>query len=143
MRRKPFIPRIAMTLLLGWYLGGERAEAEVRLSGTPDRVVLTTNDATIAEILYALRSAFHVEVKLQGATARKFTGVYSGPVRQVLSRLLTGDNYIFHFASDGMSILLLGRSAADNTAVLSSLVAGSQVSRLVALRQEQTKKKSD
>jgi hypothetical protein len=42
------------------------------------RVVLQTNDATMAEIIAALRSAFDLEVTLKGATARKFTGVYSG-----------------------------------------------------------------
>ena len=88
MQRKPLLLQIVMTLLLTWCLSGESAEAQVCLSGTPERVVLTTNDATLAEILTELRSVFDVEIKLQGGTARKFTGTYIGSVRQVLSRLL-------------------------------------------------------
>jgi hypothetical protein len=143
MRRKPFIPQIAMTLLLGWCLSGVCAEAEVRLSGRPDRVVLTTNDATMEEILAALRSTFDVEVKLKGATARKFTGVYYGSVRQVLSRLLTGDDYILRSASDGISIRLFGKSALDSAAAPSTLLAAAQGSRLVALRQGRVKRQGD
>jgi hypothetical protein len=90
-----------------------------------------------------LRSAFDVEVKLKGATARKFSGVYAGPPRQVLSRLLAVEDYILRSGSEGISILLIGRSAADSAAAPSSPVAASQGSRLVALRQGRLKRKSD
>jgi hypothetical protein len=143
MRRKSFLPQFATAMILAWCLSSGRGAAEVRLSGTQERVVLQTQDATMPEILAALRSAFGVEVKLKGATARKFTGVYTGPLRQVLSRLLTGEDYILRSGSEGMSILLIGRSAADNAAAPSSPVAASQGSRLVALRQGRVKRNSD
>ena len=54
VRRKPaLLPQIATVLLLAWCLSCRRSEAEVCLSGTPDRIVLQTNDATIVEILAA------------------------------------------------------------------------------------------
>jgi hypothetical protein len=139
MRRKPFLPQIAMSALLAWGLSGEHAAAEVRLSGTPDRVVLTTNDATIAEILAALRTTFDIAVTLKGATARKFTGTYIGSPSQVLSRVLKGEDYVLRSASDGMSIRLLGNSASD-AATAASGPAVSQGSRLVALRQGRIKR---
>jgi hypothetical protein len=142
MRRKPFLPEIAMAVLLAWCLSGEHAEAEVRLSGTPDRVVLTTDDATIAEILTALRTAFDTAVTLKGATARKFTGTYIGSPSQVLSRVLKGEDYILRSASDGISIRLLGKSASDSAPAASG-PAASQGSRLVALRQGQLKRNGE
>jgi hypothetical protein len=134
VRRKPFFPRIAMSVLLAWCLSGEHAEAEVHLSGTPDRIVLTTNDATIAEILDALRTAFDIAVTLNGTTARKFTGTYIGSPSHVLSRVLKGEDYVLRTASDGISIRLLDKSASDSAAAPSGQ-APSQGSRLVALRQ--------
>jgi hypothetical protein len=143
MRRKPFLPQLATAVLLAWCLSCRPSAAEVRLSGTPDHVVLRVNDATIAEILAALGAEFDLEVKLKGTTARKFTGVYSGSVRQVLSRLLTGENYVLRSAADGMSMVLFGSSATDSTAAQSSLPPTAPGSRLVALRQGLVKRRSD
>jgi hypothetical protein len=82
---------------------------------------MQTDDATIPEILAALRSTFDLEVKLMGTTARTFTGAYSGSVRQVLSRLLAGEDYILSSDSEGMSIVLISKSAGDNAARWSGL----------------------
>ena len=87
--RNPFLPRLATAALLTWCVSCGGSAAEVRLSGTPDHVVLQTYDATIPEILSALRLTFNLDVKLNGATARRFTGAYIGSMRQALSRLLT------------------------------------------------------
>lgn len=141
--RKLFLLRLATAALLAWCLSCGGGAAEVRLSGTQDRIVLQTQDATMPEIFAALRSAFDLEVKLKGATARKFTGVYSGSVRQVLSRLLVGEDYVLRFASDGISVRLLGNTAADNSAAPSSLQLATQGSRLVALRQGRLKRQGD
>jgi hypothetical protein len=142
-KRKPFLPRLAMAALLTWCLSCGGGAAEVRLSGTQGRVVLESHDATIEEILTALRSTFDLEVKLKGATARKFTGVYTGSARDVLSRLLMGEDYVLRSDSDGISIRLLGNSAADSSVAPSNLPAGAPGSRLVALRQGQLKRRGD
>jgi hypothetical protein len=143
MQRKSFFPQLATAALLAWCLSGGPSAAEVRLSGTPDRIVLRTYDATMPEILAALRSAFDLEVKLKGATARKFTGVYSGSVRRVLSHLLTGEDYVLRSAADGMSVILLGTSAADSSIARSAVLPAATGSRLVALRQGRIKRTSD
>ena len=141
--RKLFLPQFATAALLAWCLSCGGSAAEVHLSGTQDRVVLQTQDATMPEIFAALRSAFDLEVKLKGATARKFTGVYTGSVRQVLSRLLMGEDYVLRSASDGISIRLLGKSEADSSAAPSNLQSATQGSRLVALRQGRLKRQGD
>jgi hypothetical protein len=140
---KRFFPQLGTAALLAWCLSCGGGAAEVRLSGTQDRVVLQTQDATMPEIFAALRTAFDLEVKLKGATARKFTGVYTGSVRQVLSRLLMGEDYVLRSASDGISIRLLGKNVADSSAAPSSLLSATQGSRLVALRQGRVKRQGD
>jgi hypothetical protein len=143
MRRKSFLPRLATAALLAWCLSCEPSAAEVRLSGTLDRMVLRASDATMPEVLAAVRSAFDLEVMLNGATARKFTGVYSGSVRQVFSRLLAGEDYVLRSAADGMSIILLGAGASDGTVARSAVLPAAPGSRLVALRQGRIKRTSD
>jgi len=143
MGYKRFPLQLTTIVLLAWCLSCGPSAAEVHLSGTPDRIVLQANDATMPDILAALRSAFDLEVKLKGTTARTFTGVYSGPVRQVLSRLLTGENYVLRSAGDGMSMILFGSSAADSNARWSGLPPAAPGSRLVALRQGQVKRQSN
>lgn len=89
---------------------------EVRLSGMQDRLVLQANDATVPEVLAALRRAIGLEVMLRGTVEQKFTGVYSGSVHYVLTRLLMGENYILQTTSSGISIVLLGQSVSDDEA---------------------------
>jgi hypothetical protein len=143
MRHKSFLPQLATIVLLAWCLSCGRGAAEVRLSGTPDRMVLRANDATMPEVLATVRSAFGLEVGLKGATARTFTGVYSGSVRGVLSRLLAGEDFVLRSASDGMSIILLGPGTSDGAVARSAVLPAAQGSRLVALRQGRIKRTSD
>ena len=141
--RKPGLPRLATAAFLAWCLSYGDCAAEVHLSGRQDRIVLQTHDATIEEILSALRSTFDLEVKLKGGTARKFTGIYTGSEREVLSRLLKGSDYVLRSDSDGISIRLVGNSAADSFAAPSNLPSAAPGSRLVALRQGKLKRRGD
>jgi hypothetical protein len=116
MRCNPLVPPFAAALSFSWCLSGGDCAAEVRLSGMQDRVVLQANDATVPEVLAALRRAIGLEVTLRGTVEQKFTGVYSGSVHYVLRRLLTGENYILRTTSGGISIVLLGQSGSDDEA---------------------------
>jgi hypothetical protein len=120
MRRKPTLSYLTMAVLALSLCCGCDA-AEVRVSGTQDHIVIQANDSTILEILAALRSTFDLKVTFMGTTARTFTGAYSGSARQVLLRLLAGEDYLISSDSEGISIVLIGKSAGDNTARWSSL----------------------
>jgi hypothetical protein len=119
--RRPFLRRVATMVLVAWSMGCGHSAAEVLLSGSQDRIVMQTSDATLAEVLAAFRSALALEVKLTGTTARKYTGAYSGSVHQVLLRLLAEEDYILSSDAEGMSIYLVGKSASDSTARWSNL----------------------
>jgi hypothetical protein len=84
-----------------------RAGAEVQSSGTADNVLLRLKSATITEVLSELSSAFNFKIKLRGTTARQFTGTYAGSLRQVLSRLLAGEDFIIASTADGISLVIL------------------------------------
>lgn len=142
MRRKPFrLPRASAAVLawvLAWVLalalGCQCRAAEVLVSGTYDRIVVRANDATLADILDALRSALHRDIEFRGMSTQTLSGVYSGSVRHVLSRLLKDQDYVMRSDTDRITIRLLGASAADASAAPSS-AAPWQGSRLTALRQ--------
>jgi hypothetical protein len=116
MQRNPLVPQFAAALFFSWCLSGGDSAAEVRLSGMQDRVVLQAKDATVPEVLDALRRAIGLEVTLRGTVQQKFTGVYTGSVHFVITRLLSGENYILQTTSSGMSIVLLGQSMSDDEA---------------------------
>ena len=61
MQRKKFLSTL-VTILTLLCQGSGYGVADVRLSGTQDRVVLETNNAPIGEIVTALRTAFGIEV---------------------------------------------------------------------------------
>jgi hypothetical protein len=116
MQCNRLVPLFAVALFFSWWLSGGDSAAEVRLSGMQDRVVIQANDATVEEVLVALRKAFGLEVTLRGTIAQKFTGEYSGSVHNILRRLLTGEDYILQTTSGGIRIVLLAQSASDNEA---------------------------
>jgi hypothetical protein len=143
MRHKSFLPQFVTAMALAWCLSCGRSAAEVHLSGTRELLVLQVHDATMPEILAAVQSAFDLEVTLNGATARKFTGAYTGSLRNVLSRLLTGEDYVLRFASDGISIRLFSKSAADGAAARFAVPPAAPASRLIGLRQGTIKRTND
>ena len=120
--------------------------AEVRVSGTPDRLVLQVRHASLPEILHDLQSASRLEIRLTGAPERQFTGTYTGSLRHVLARLLAGVDYVVNPAPGGLRIKIVGRSAtrpviaaeaADDAAstALAAAAAGHGGSRSSRLRE--------
>jgi hypothetical protein len=124
-RRPPprplFIPdvmtlRFAIALSLACCLCSSQSAAEVRSSGTADHAVVQVSDATLPEILASLNTTFNLKVTLKGTATGRYTGAFSGTVRQVLSRLLADDDFVLQSTSDGLNIILVGKSAADSAA---------------------------
>jgi len=131
--QKSFIYLVALSLLLVCVAS---VRADVQFSGTEDHVVLRAKNATMAEILSGIRSTLKLRVGFTGSTERQFTGVYTGALRRILSRLLDGEDYVISSASDGMSILLVGpKGAGHNTSPPNAPVEfanGEQTLRLTA-----------
>jgi hypothetical protein len=71
---------------------------------------LTVQNASITEILDALTTRFKVTYKVRSPTSRPLTGNYSGTLREMLTRVLDGNDYILELSDGGCKILILGVS---------------------------------
>jgi hypothetical protein len=83
------------------------AHATVQVSGTAAQLTVDAKNATMPEILSGIQSALNTTITLSGSTSRQFSGLYSGSVRQVLSRLLDGTSHIIGSRNGGLNVILL------------------------------------
>jgi hypothetical protein len=102
------IPFSIIGLLMA-VLAGNSARAEVRVQGPVENVRLEASDATAAEILAALSERF--DLRFRGTTpSRRITGIYEGPLRRILARVLDGYDYVIepHGASIHVNVFSSG-----------------------------------
>ena len=130
------LPKVAAVLLvLGCLTSG--AAAAVRVSGNAERLMLEVENASLSEVLAALRQALPIRVSVIGGTARTFTGAYSGSLRGVLKRLLSGDDHDFFLAmrTGGLQLTLLDRKPSGVEVVMATVddLADTNDPSLVAL----------
>jgi hypothetical protein len=89
--------------------------AAIEVRGQVDDMQLRTENASIREVLTALSSHFRVTFKLAPNVDRVVGGVYSGSLRQVLARILDGNDYVVTVTDNGMRIIVLGPSRTATT----------------------------
>ena len=104
--------RVVMTTLCCVAWTATPADAEVLVHGGEDSVVVQASDASIAEVASRLQSALKINVTVIGTLSRPITGLYSGPVRRVLSRILAGTNFVVNSGASGIDIVILGNNGA-------------------------------
>lgn len=86
--------------------------AEVRISGRADAMVLEAREASVAELLAALRARFNLQFRVSGAVDRVTTGSYSGPLKHVIARLFADQNYVLRASAKGLELVVLGPGAS-------------------------------
>lgn len=89
-------------------ISAQTALAEVRVSGKPDAIVIEARDASVEEVLAALRTSFKLQYRLFVPLDRPLTGTYSGPLPRILARLLEGQNYVLQSTPTGGELVVLG-----------------------------------
>ncbi len=77
------------------------------------RVEIEAHDATIRQVLEALRAAHLIQFRTSDALARTVTGTYSGTLPQVLSRILDGYNYFLQVTPSGTRLRIVDAAASD------------------------------
>jgi len=92
--------------------GTAGSNAELRISGDRNAVVLEAHDASLQEILEAFRTSFALQYNAAAGLEHKVTGTYAGPLPRVLSRLLTGNDYVIRSTARGMEIVILDSGPA-------------------------------
>jgi hypothetical protein len=90
------------------------AAAEVR--GQPANMQLHAQNASIREVLDALSSEFKLTYQLPPNIGRKVSGLYSGTLRQVLTRVLDGNDYIVEVSDGSIKVVVLGASGKSAVA---------------------------
>jgi hypothetical protein len=75
-----------------------------------DRADLTvaTSDASIAEALLALQAKFEVSVRPQASLGHRLNGRYSGSLRNVVSRILNGYNFVMKSEAGHLEVIVIG-----------------------------------
>jgi hypothetical protein len=69
-------------------------------------------DATLEQVLQALRSSFKFQYRGAAALHDAISGTYSGSLPRVVANLLQGHDYVMHGSPDDLGVVILGPSGA-------------------------------
>ena len=83
--------------------------AQVHVGGDLTAVRLVATKASVSEVLQALQAAFNVHHSALVSLDDIVTGNYQGPMDQVLSRVLTGFNYVIRTREGLIQVTIIGR----------------------------------
>ncbi len=135
--------RGAFALLVVAAFCAAAAPAEVRVSEAGGgRLTVEAHDATLRQVLDALRAVRPLRLHTSDALTRTVTGTYSGSLPRVLARVLDGYDHVIHQTATGVDLDVFGAaSAAHASAPATSAVvmvtnAGHRVSSNVDLDEE-------
>jgi hypothetical protein len=84
----------------------------VKVAGTAEKLKIEVSNATVDNVLAALRSAVDFKCSCSPPMDRRVTGVYQGNIGRVLSRLLEGYNYVIKTSPSGAVELVFLRTNA-------------------------------
>jgi hypothetical protein len=80
------------------------ARAEVRITGDETNLTVTAEQASLGEVLAALKAKFRLRYGAIGLE-RQVTGSYSGSLHRVVVRLLDGFDSVVSRSADGVEIV--------------------------------------
>lgn len=103
---------------------GRTASAEVKIGGNPEAVHLEVRDASLHDVLAALQERFKLRYRAVDALETQMTGVFDGPLRRVVPRLLSGYNYAIQITPDSVDVLVL-TSQGPSVAVVAAATPAS------------------
>jgi hypothetical protein len=109
------------------------ALAEAQVTGKPDAVSVSAQNASIEEILVALANAFDVQFRSSVDLEKRLTGTYRGSLQQVVTRVLTGYDFFVKSGEKGLEITLIGSGRT-----IAVLGASSKVARRTDATPEQS-----
>lgn len=96
------------------------------------RVKIEAHDASVGEVLEALKASHLIEFRASKALSRVVTGTYSGTLSQVLSRLLAGYNYFLQVTASGTQLNFLDAAREDRASLGSSFATMADHARPVS-----------
>jgi hypothetical protein len=101
---------VLLALWTGCFGFAAPAQAEVRVSGGADAVTIETQEATLEQVLAALRASFRFRYRSTAALDRVINGTYSGSLSRVIARLLEDQSYVIQSSQNELAVVILGPS---------------------------------
>ena len=83
--------------------------AEVHVEGSPAAVLVTTSKDKISDVFLAFAETFNVKYRTEIPLDAAANATYSGSLKQVISRLLDGYNYVIKRDQESIEIIVFGR----------------------------------
>ena len=95
------------------------ARAEVQITGEGDAVQVDAKEASVEELLSALRKAYGLRYSSSANLSRSVSGTYAGSLQQVVSRVLMLQDYDFlaETTEHGTIVAVYGKNAAPGSNV--------------------------
>ena len=112
---------MALAIVLGICPTSAFPETQVR--GSPEAVRIEAKNASIEEILTALRSSFGLQYQSTGKLEKQVTGTYAGPLQRVLVRLLEGNDFFLKTVDGRIEVTVLETRQPTLSAAASSPAA--------------------
>src|SRR5947209_5602498 len=89
----------ALSLII-WAAFPDSGHADVKITLTPEGAQLEANDATIEELLSALRAEFGLTFHIATHLEQRVDGIYAGPLRSIVRQVLTNYDHVLR-SEDG------------------------------------------
>lgn len=103
--RRPFLLFLTASAIVLAF--GRTASAEVKVAGRQEAVHVEVHEASLHDVLAALQERFNLRYRTIDALETHMTGVFDGPLRRVVARLLSGHDYAMQVNADGVDVLVL------------------------------------
>ena len=82
--------------------------AEVRVTGQAGVLTVEAHEASVEEVMVALRTSLNLQIHTSGVPNHVITGTYTGSLQRVVARLLDGQNYVMRSFTDHVEIVVFG-----------------------------------
>jgi hypothetical protein len=99
---------------------------KLRVQGDPKAVRVDARQTTIADVLSGLASAFNIRYRSSIVLNDVRNGTYSGSLRQVISRVLDGYNYVIQYEDSKLNIIVVGKVGEQAPAAPQAAAAAPQ-----------------
>ncbi len=118
-RPRPLI--LMCSILLATFLQAlsMSARADVQVTGESDSITVEAKEASVEEVLTALKKAYGLQYGSSANLSRFISGTFAGSLQQVVSRVLVlqGYDFIAETSAQGVIVAVYGKSTAPVSTV--------------------------
>jgi hypothetical protein len=93
--------------------------AEIQATGGADAITVEAKEASVEEVLIALKKAYGLQYGSSANLSRSISGTFAGSLQQVVSRVLSlqGYDFIAETSAQGVIVAVYGKSTAPVSTV--------------------------